>query len=256
MRAMNRRFGNEPLRFYADLARWWPLISPVAEYEGEASEFVRVLEGALVGAGAQPSVLELGSGGGHNAFYMKRAFQLTLSDLSPDMLAVSRALNPECEHVQGDMRSLRLGRTFDAVFVQDAIDYMYPESALAAVIATAYAHCRPGGVALFVPDEVAETYEPDSSCGGSDGPDGAGARYLAWSYDLDPNDGCTVTEYAFVLREPDGTVIRCAEAHVCGLYSCQTWLRLLAAQGFKAEIRLEQTDEPRTPRRMFLARRP
>jgi SAM-dependent methyltransferase len=183
MRAMSSRRAADPPRFYSDLARWWPLISPVEEYRGEAAEFVRVLRGALPAAA---SVLELGSGGGHNAFYMKRAFQLTLSDLSPDMLASSRALNPECEHVRGDMRSLRLGRSFDAVFVQDAVDYMYPESELTAAIATAFAHCRPGGIALFVPDEVQETYAPDTSCGGSDGLDGAGARYLAWSYDPDP----------------------------------------------------------------------
>jgi hypothetical protein len=107
-----------------------------------------------------------------------------------------------------------------------------------------------------VPDEVQETYAPDTSCGGSDGLDGAGARYLAWSYDPDPNDGCTTTEYAFVLRERDGTVSSCAETHVYGLYACETWLRLLAAQGFAAEICIEQTDEPRTPRRMFVARRP
>jgi SAM-dependent methyltransferase len=253
MSAMSSRRADDPPRFYSDLARWWPLISPVEEYQGEAAEFIRVLRGALPAAA---SVLELGSGGGHNAFYMKRAFQLTLSDLSPDMLASSRALNPECEHVRGDMRSLRLGRSFDVVFVQDAVDYMYPESELSAAIATAFAHCRPGGVALFVPDEVQETYAPDTSCGGSDGPDGAGARYLAWSYDPDPNDGCTTTEHAFVLRERDGTVSSCAETHIYGLYACETWLRLLAAQGFAAEICIEQTDEPRTPRRMFLARRP
>ena len=32
---------------------------------------------------------------------------------------MSRSINPECEHVQGDMRTLRLGREFDAVFVHD-----------------------------------------------------------------------------------------------------------------------------------------
>ena len=30
-------------RFYADLARWWPLISPVEDYAGEAAEFGRWL---------------------------------------------------------------------------------------------------------------------------------------------------------------------------------------------------------------------
>jgi hypothetical protein len=38
------------------------------------------------------------------------------------MLEVSRRLNPDCEHPPGDIRSVRLGRTFDVVFVHDAIE--------------------------------------------------------------------------------------------------------------------------------------
>ena len=53
-------------------------------------------------------MLELGCGGGNNASHLKRHCRLTLVDVSPDMLAVSRGLNPECEHVEGDMRTLRL----------------------------------------------------------------------------------------------------------------------------------------------------
>ena len=75
-------------------------------------------------------MLELGSGGGNNASHLKRRFQLTLVDRSPEMLAVSRRLNPECEHVEGDMRTVRLGRTFDAVFVHDAIAYITTEDDL------------------------------------------------------------------------------------------------------------------------------
>ena len=78
---------------------------------------------------------------------------MTLVDLSPQMLAVSRALNPECEHREGDMRTVNLGRTFDAVFVHDAIMYMTSEAdSLIAAMRNAYRHCRAGGVALFVPD--------------------------------------------------------------------------------------------------------
>ena len=48
---------------------------------------------------------------------MKRDFEMTLSDLSAEMLEVSRGINPELRHIQGDMRSLRLdGPKFDAVF--------------------------------------------------------------------------------------------------------------------------------------------
>lgn len=44
-----------------------------------------------------PTLLELGSGGGSLAFHLKRHFTLTLTDRSPDMLAVRRAINGERE---------------------------------------------------------------------------------------------------------------------------------------------------------------
>ena len=56
------------------------------------------------------TVLELGSGGGNNASFFKRRFEMVLVEPSAGMRNVSRALNPECEHIDGDMRTVRLGR--------------------------------------------------------------------------------------------------------------------------------------------------
>jgi ubiquinone/menaquinone biosynthesis C-methylase UbiE len=240
-------------RFYSELARWWPLISPVEEYAGEAEEFLRVLRAAAPDA---QTLLELGSGGGHNAYYMKAHFQLTLSDLSEQMLDVSKRLNPECEHTAGDMRSLQLQRTFDAVFVHDAIHYMLTEADLAAAIATAFRHCKPGGVALIVPDALTETFEPDSDCGGSDAPDGSGVRYLEW--DLAPSAGTQIgqTYYTFLTREANGVVESFTEAHPFGLFARDTFVRLIEHQGFHVQLLTEHTDEDRTARTMFLCTRP
>ena len=96
------------LRMYNELAEWWPLLSPPAEYAEEAGIYQR----ALISHAGRPlrTLLELGSGGGNNASHLKARFTLTLVELSPGMLAVSRRLNPDCEHVQGDMRTVRLGR--------------------------------------------------------------------------------------------------------------------------------------------------
>lgn len=113
--------------FYGELAVWWPLISPPEEYEEEAAFAATMLSSASIPVG---EVLELGSGGGHNAFHLKASFVMTLADLSEEMLEVSRRLNPECDHRCGDMRSVRLGRHFDAVFVHDAIGYMTSEADL------------------------------------------------------------------------------------------------------------------------------
>jgi SAM-dependent methyltransferase len=239
-------------RFYAELAPWWPLVSPVEDYASEASEFLRVLEAAHPSA---KTMLELGSGGGHNAFHMKHRYALTLSDLSEEMLRVSRKLNPACEHVEGDMRSLDLGRTFDIVFVHDAVDYMLTEEDLRRAMAIAFRHCRPGGVALFVPDAVKETLELDTDWGGTDGPDGRAIRFLEWSHDPDPTDTTAVTEYSFLVKDTDGAVRSFHETHTHGVFARARWRELLESAGFAVDVLTERTDEDRTPRDLFLGRR-
>ncbi|HUY45445.1 MAG TPA: class I SAM-dependent methyltransferase [Streptosporangiaceae bacterium] len=218
-------------RLYADLAGWWPLISPVQEYAAEAEYLAAVFRSA---AGVH-EVLDLGSGGGHVAAHLKGQLTLTLVDLSAEMLAVSRRLNPECAHVQGDMRTVRLGRVFDAVLVHDAIDYVTREDDLRQVIETAFVHCRPGGLAVFVPDYTAETFHAGTGGGGSSDPDGRQGSFQEWTWDPDPADDWIQAEYEFVLRAADGTVQVVKEAHRLGAFSRDVWLRLLAAAGFEPE---------------------
>lgn len=240
-------------RFYGELARWWPLISPVEDY-AEESAFV----GSLFGRASIPvkEVLELGSGGGHVASYLKQQFQMTLVDLSEQMLDVSRRLNPECEHVLGDMRSVRLSRLFDAVLIYDAVDYMTTEADLKVAVETAFIHVRPGGIALFVPDQIEENFVPSTDHDGNDSVEGHGVRFLEWSVDADPSDNEIETDYVFLLREKDGTTRVVHETHRTGLFPRQTWLELLGEAGFQAEVVVEETTEQRLPREVFLAHRP
>jgi hypothetical protein len=142
------------------------------------------------------------------------------------------------------------------VFVHDAVDYMTTEDDLRQAIETAYAHCRAGGLALFMPDHTAETFAPGSDHGGSDAPDGRGARFLDWTYDPDPGDGWIVTEYAFLLRDADGSVRAVHETHRTGCFATELWLGLLAGAGFEPRVVVERTDEQREPRRLFVAARP
>ncbi len=237
------------LKMYNELATWWPLLSPPEEYADEAAFFLKVL--LEEGLPASPSLLELGCGGGSNAFYLKKSFaQVTLCDLSPQMLAVSRALNPECEHLEGDMRTMRLGRVFDVVFIQDAIDYMTTPAELRQAIETAFVHCKAGGVALFVPDYVRETFEPSTDHDGQDGADRA-LRYLEWTYDPDDNDSTYTTEYVYLLREGNQPVRVEHEQHLCGLFARAEWVRLLQESGFEAKIVRDHYG-----RDLFVARKP
>jgi SAM-dependent methyltransferase len=216
-------------RLYAELASWWPLLSSPEEYAEEAGFYRQ----ALVSACDRPprTLLELGSGGGNNAAHLKAHFAMTLVDRSPGMLAVSGALNPECEHIEGDMRTVRLGRLFDAVFVHDAVTYMTTLDDLRRAMETAFVHCRPGGAALFAPDCVRETFRPSTDHGGHDGP-GRSLRYLEWVRDPDPADTTYTADFAYLLREGTSVWVE-QDRHIAGLFARADWLRLLAEVGFR-----------------------
>ena len=235
-------------KLYGELASWWPLLSAPADYAEEAAFFHNIL---LETCEYPPrTVLELGSGGGNNASHLKSHYQMTLVDQSPGMLAVSRALNPECEHIQGEMRTVRLERHFDAVFIHDAIDYMTTKDDLRRAFATVYRHCRASGIALFVPDHVRENFKAATEHGGHDGP-GRALRYLEWCYDPDVNDTTYVVDYVYVLREGSTQLSVEHDRHVCGLFARAEWLRLLAEAGFAARVVVDPYE-----RELFIGKKP
>jgi ubiquinone/menaquinone biosynthesis C-methylase UbiE len=221
-------------KLYSEYASWFHLLSSPKDYAEEAA-FAR---GLIVEAGASPSttVLELGSGGGNNASHLKAHFKMTLADLSIGMLELSRRLNPECEHIQGDMRTLRLGRTFDAVFIHDAIMYMTNEADLRLALETASIHCKPGGGLLVMPDMLQETFVSITTHGGHDSEigDGRAIRYIEWTFDPDPSDTTYTVDFAYLLRERNNPVHVVHDTHVFGLFPRKTWLDLIQDVGFEA----------------------
>ena len=220
-------------KLYTELAEWWPLLSAPGDYAEEADFYQRALVEAC--EGPAQTLLELGSGGGNNASHLKARFRMTLVDRSPGMLAVSGALNPECEHVEGDMRTVRLARQFDCVFVHDAVVYMTSEQELRQVIETARVHCRPGGAVVFAPDHVRENFRPSTDHGGHDD-EVRGLRYLEWTWDPDPVDTTYTVEYAYLLRDRDGSVRLEHDRHIEGLFSRADWLRWLTDAGFRTRV--------------------
>jgi hypothetical protein len=100
-------------RLYAELASWWPALSPFQEYAEEAAFFRQTL---LSATPTQPhTLLELGSGGGSNAYYLKKTFQMTLIHCKPGGAAlfvpdcVTETFTPDTDHGGHDLsdRALR-----------------------------------------------------------------------------------------------------------------------------------------------------
>jgi SAM-dependent methyltransferase len=238
---------------YYELADWFHLLTSPADYREEAAFYQTLL---IESCRKSPrTLLDLGSGGGNNASHLKACFQMTLVDLSPEMLNISRRINPECEHIPGDMRDMRLGRQFDAVFIHDAISYIITEADLAKTIETAFIHCRPGGAALFVPDYIRETFAPSTSHGGHDS-GSRGLRYLAWTWDPDPDDTSYIMDFAYLLK--DGDSITCeSDRHIMGVFTEADWREIMEKARFSVKVIERQPNWwPPMGTRLFLGNKP
>jgi SAM-dependent methyltransferase len=239
------------MHMYSDLAPWFHLLTHPSDYWDEAAFVRRVVDDVAIGDAR--TLLELGSGGGNNASHLKARFNCTLTDISPEMLALSRTLNPECEHLEGDMRTLRLGRTFDVVFAHDAISYLTTEDDLRAAVETAAAHVRPGGVVILTPDATTETFEPKTDHGGHDGEDGRSLRYLEWTHAA---TGSTYdVDYLIIARGPGDAVRVVHDRHVLGVFPRATWERLVSEAGIEL-VDTSVEDPYELEHAAFVARRP
>ena len=224
---------NSSHRLYTDLAYLWPLFSPPQDYADDADHWRRALRDRL-GPGRH-SVLELGSGGGHTISHLTGDFEMTAVDLSTEMLDLSRQLNPDVPHHPGDMRSVRLGETFDAVAIHDAVCYLLSEEDLRATFSTARAHLNPGGILLLTPDYLKESYSGPTVlhwvCHQSE------PRFtvIEYCHDPDPSDTTIESVFFFLFQEEGGLKIE-QDRHTTGLFPSHTWLELMGEEGFDGEL--------------------
>jgi SAM-dependent methyltransferase len=218
-------------RFYDDLAWLWPVVSPAADYAEEVGTFRARLTRNGVADGSR--VLHLGCGGGSIDYNLARNYRVTGVDMSAAMLEQARRVNPDVDYVQGDMRSVRLERTFDAVLVHDAISYMTSRDELVQVYRTAATHLRPGGVLIALPEEIRERVTHPPHIAKYD----AGERTV-WmaelSHDPDPRDNTFEDIYVFIIRESDGSVRAVTDRHTHGVFEIGDFLGAIDEAGFDA----------------------
>lgn len=105
------------------------------------------------------SILELGSGTGKHAYFLsKKGYQIEGVDQSATMLEVAgqflqTVTLQESQNIalsQGDIRTLRTGKCYDAVIALfHVMSYQTTNADLRAVFETVKMHLRPGGVFVF-----------------------------------------------------------------------------------------------------------
>lgn len=224
-------------RLYRDLAWIWPWWSrPEGDYRDYCNHVMDLLDRAAVRKGG--SLLVLACGGGTNVANLKERFAVTGVDLSPEMLALARRLNPECQFVPGDMRTVALERRFDAVFIDDGIGYLLSPVDLLAVFRNARRHLRPGGAVVFTADALKETFEQNATTVWpvvkTAGEHPAEVTIVENQYDPDPSDDAFETMMLFLIREHGRLRIE-QDRHVLGLFTRETWLKVLREAGFSAQ---------------------
>src|SRR5262249_16226234 len=120
----------------------------------------------------------------------------------------------------------------------DAVMYLTAPGELRDCMQTAFVHCKPGGVALFMPDFIRETFQPCVHHGGHDG-DGRAIRYFEWTYDADPADAKYTVDFVYLLREGVAPLRVEHDCHLHGLFSRDEWMRMLRAVGFTAKALID-----------------
>lgn len=217
-------------RMYGDLAWTWPIISPPEEYVSEAEAAHALMREHA--NGPVRTLLHLGCGGGHLDRTLKRHYAVTGVDVSESMLALARALNPEVTYVQGDMRTARLGRTFDGVAVFDSISYMLTRDDLHEAFATAFEHLVPGGVFLTYAEENAEQFRQNRTRVETGVRDDVRIVFIENAYDPDPADTTFETTFVYLIRQGGELRIE-TDRHLEGLFPIATWLETLSEVGFE-----------------------
>ena len=215
---------------YNDLAWTEDWLANPAEYEDEVMAYVDLIKRT---AAEPPSILlHLGSGaGGHDRIF-KRHFTVTGVDLSLGMLNKARAAHPDIEYIEGDMRTLRLNRQFDAVVIPDSIDYMASLDDLRRAIQTAVMHLKTGGVLLVVA-KTEETFQNNNFAYTGE-KDGIHVTLLENNYINPFRPNTYEATFVYLIRQQGELTIR-TDHQVLGLFSQATWDKVFNNAGITVQ---------------------
>lgn len=207
-----------PWLAYNDLAWTEAWLTDPTGTEQEACHYVALLRRHVTVP--SPTLLHLGSGAGGMDGVFKQHFTVTGVDLSPGMLARARSQHPDIEYLEGDMRTIQLGRQFDAVAIPDSIDYMATREELAQALATAVAHLRPGGTLLVVAKTL-ETFR-NNNFAYSGEREGIHVTLLENNHVYPERPEAYEAVLHYLVRK-DGELVMHTDRHMLGLFPQAAW---------------------------------
>jgi SAM-dependent methyltransferase len=219
-------------RLYHDLSWIWPVVSPPEDYIEESDFLCRIIrEKAAIEV---RTILHLGCGGGRNDHTFQKYFDVTGVDISREMLDLAKELNPASTYILGDMRTLRLERKFDCVVALDSVSYMITEDDLNRLFQTAYEHLAPGGVFITVVEDSRDRFKQNRTISSSHTMGTTQITFIENSFDPNPEDTQFEMTFIYLVREKGHLEIY-SDSHIWGLFSMETWRKLLNKNDFQVE---------------------
>jgi trans-aconitate methyltransferase len=225
---------NDTRLLYGPVSWIWPIMSPPEDYIEEATHYLDYLR--LFAKIPVHTLLDLGCGGGHNDWTLKKEVQVTGVDISKDMLTLAKKLNPECQYLDGDMRTVRLGELFDAVLLHDSVNYMLTSEDLKAAFRTCYEHLKPGGTMLTCIEQTPERFRQHSVSHKTRIKDDIELTYVEHYYDPDTSDTTYESTFIYLIRKA-GALESYIDRHLCGMFPAESWVEWLKGAGFQVHQR-------------------
>jgi SAM-dependent methyltransferase len=139
------------MNVFNEYARYYDLVYRDKDYAGETDFVHNLIQAKSPGA---KTILNLGCGSGrHDRCLVDRGYDVTGVDLSDEMLAAARDTTTDIralEYVHGDVRTVRLGKTFDVVIsLFHVMSYQVTNADLIAAFVTANKHLNSQGIFIF-----------------------------------------------------------------------------------------------------------
>ncbi len=197
-----------------------------SDYEDEVSHYISLIH--KYAANHFTTLLHLGSGAGGMDWVFKRHFTITGVDISSGMIGKARSTHPDIEYIEGDIRSLRLNRQFDAVVIPDCIDYMVTLDDLNKAIKTAVHHLKLSGILLVV-GKTLETFQNNNFAYTGE-KDGIHITLLENNHINPSTQNSYEATLIYLIRQQEKLTVH-MDRHVLGLFSQKDWKKVFRDNG-------------------------